>query len=240
MSTLSRWIPADWKVKIKQKLGVPGMFWSLENLKNNGFHPRKIIDIGAYQGEWTQEALAIFPAASFLMVEAQSIKEPFLSKLAGANPDQLQYSIALLGADNDAEVVFHEMETASSVLTEHYATSATPTTKKTVQLDALTKARGFEGANFLKLDTQGYELEILKGGENTLRRAEAVLMEVSLLDIHRGVPLMREVVDFMGDRGFQVYDICSFTRRPLDKALWQTDMIFVKKESALLSDKRYA
>ena len=37
--------------------------------------------------------------------------------------------------------------------------------------------------DFIKIDTQGYELEILKGGLNTLKHAEMVLLEVSLLNV---------------------------------------------------------
>jgi len=33
--------------------------------------------------------------------------------------------------------------------------------------------------------------------------------------------------------------VCGLTRRPLDQALWQTDMLFVPQQSALRADKRW-
>lgn len=40
-------------------------------------------------------------------------------------------------------------------------------------------------------------------------------------------------------QGFGVYDTCGMTHRPLDGALWQIDMLFVPRHSALRSDKRW-
>jgi hypothetical protein len=92
----------------------------------------------------------------------------------------------------------------------------------------------------MKLDVQGYELEVLKGGDKILPNTEAVILEVSLLDIHKNVPLLRDVVNFMYDYGFVAYDICSVSaRRPLDRALWQTDLLFVKENSKFRQNKSY-
>jgi hypothetical protein len=40
-------------------------------------------------------------------------------------------------------------------------------------------------------------------------------------------------------RGFVAYDICGLTRRPLDDALWQADMVFVRQDDVLRADKSY-
>jgi len=106
-------------------------------------------------------------------------------------------------------------------------------------LDEVTRTTDFAACEFIKLDTQGAELAILEGAGNTLRTVEVVLMEVNLLELYSGVPLIDRVVPFMAERGFRVYDICSFIRRPLDNALWQADLIFVKSSSQLLASKSW-
>ncbi|TAF74505.1 MAG: hypothetical protein EAZ53_08980 [Bacteroidetes bacterium] len=73
-------IPKYLKEILKTKLGVPSQKWSLENLKRNRFEPNKIVDIGAYEGKWTQDVYEIFPNAQFLMIEAQSEKVVHLEK----------------------------------------------------------------------------------------------------------------------------------------------------------------
>ncbi len=98
---------------------------------------------------------------------------------------------------------------------------------------------GDQGPEFLKLDVQGYELEVLKGAEKTLPQIQVILAEINLLDIHQNVPLLADVVAWLNDRDWVTYDICGFIRRPLDQALWQIDMIFVPKRSPLRIDKRW-
>jgi hypothetical protein len=106
-------------------------------------------------------------------------------------------------------------------------------------VDEVLKRKDIIKADFIKLDVQGFELEVLKGASKTLESAEVVLMEVSLIEINKGAPLINEVMQFMVSRGFICYDICSIVRRPLDKALWQTDLIFVNKSSSLVASKKY-
>jgi hypothetical protein len=66
-----------------------------------------------------------------------------------------------------------------------------------------------------------------------------VLAEVNLLDLHKNVPLLADLVGWMSERGWVAYDICGLTRRPLDHALWQADMIFVPSDSPLRADKHW-
>lgn len=239
MSIVTKLIPASIKKMLRERWLVPDMFWSLENMKRSGFNPKKIIDIGAYQGEWTNEVIGIFPNASFLMAEAMPGKKDYLDQIVEKYKGKVQYEIGILGSTAGKEVVFHEMETASSVLEEYHNDGVKKVITYTNTLDDLASSKNFEDADFIKLDTQGYELEILKGANKIMTNVQVVLMEVSLLDLHKNVPILSDVITFMKERNFVAFDICSMTRRPLDKALWQTDIIFVKENSSLRADKRW-
>ena len=46
----------------------------------------------------------------------------------------------------------------------------------------------------------------------------------------KGAPEFFEVIKFMKDKGFVVYDILNGFYRPLDKALGQVDIVFVKED----------
>lgn len=233
-------IPEKYKKELKLSLGVPDMFWSLQNLKKAGFNPSTIIDIGAYQGEWTKEVFSIFPKANFLMLEAMPEKLKWLQQIKEINPEQIDFKIQLMGASDSETVVFHELETASSVLSEHFETNAKCVERKLATLDNTLINTKWQQPSLIKIDTQGYELEILKGATEVLKKAEVVLLEISLLDIHQNVPLFADVIEFMKQRNLVAYDICSFTRRPLDNALWQTDILFVKENSFLRQNKKWA
>lgn len=239
MSAFSKIFPLFLKRYIQEKSGVPDMFLSLKRLKRLGFDPQCIVDIGAYEGEWTKECLKIFPYANYLMVEAILQKQSRLNAIV-SKYSNVKYELSLVGAQEGEEVSFTELETASSVLDE-VIVKHNRVKRKMRRLDGIVKEQEINKVDLIKLDVQGYELEVLKGFGEFLQNTDIIIMECSLIDIHKNSPLVREVLNFMFDYGFVVYDICSVsTRRPLDKALWQTDLIFVKENSRFRSDKRYS
>ncbi len=236
MSIINKLLTEKAKEYLKKKVGVPDIFFSLERLKHLGFNPNQIIDVGAYEGEWTKVVSQLFPEANILMCEAMPSKEEKLKPLINS---RINYEIGVLGAEDGKEVYFTELETASSVLEEEAATHKR-VARKTSSLNTVLAKRNIAKVDLIKLDVQGYELEVLSGFEKYISSTDVILTEASLLDIHKGVPLVRDVINFMGDKGFVLYDICSVsTRRPLDNALWQTDLLFVKHNSRFRQDKRY-
>jgi FkbM family methyltransferase len=218
------------------------MEWSLGNLRRLGFRPKAVVDIGAYLGEWTVMVRRIFPEAASLMIEAQSALAPALGRISDANPGRVSYRIALLGAECRNDVEFHQYETAptaSSVLSDQAGSAARLQMCRMETLDGIVASGMFSRPELLKLDVQGYELEVLKGGRETLAAAQAVVMEVSLIDLYRNNPLMHEVLAFMHEREFLAYDIPTLVRRASDQALCQIDVVFLKKGSALTQRKTW-
>ena len=237
MSIVNKLLTGKAKEYLKRKVGVPDMFVSLERLRGLGFNPGQKVDVGAFEGEWTATTSLIFPNAKILMVEAMPQKEPALQPLKSNS--NIDYEIAVLGAIDGKDVFFTELETASSVLEENAATH-NRIKRQTSSLNSILAKRNIAKVDLIKLDVQGYELEVLAGFDKYMDTTDAILTEASLLDIHKGVPLVRDMINYMGDRGFVLYDICSVsTRRPLDNALWQTDLLFVKENSVFRQDKRY-
>jgi FkbM family methyltransferase len=231
-------IPSKLKSELRERLGVPGQVAAFKRIRDLGFKPLTCIDIGAYNGGWTTEFKSIFPECAVLMIEGQSEKKAILEKVK-IQLNDVDYRIALLGAD-DSTVNFNIYDTASSVLSENNTTNAKVEQRQLARLDDLVKGSIFEKPDFIKIDTQGFELEILKGGEITLQAAKFVLLEVSFIDIYKDCPLVADTLQFMNDRGFVVYDICSLMRRPLDQSLFQSDFLFVKNASAFRTDKRWS
>lgn len=233
-----RLAPEHLKRRIKVALGVPNMETSLLNMKRNGFRPRRIIDVGAYAGDWTRMCRQLFPEACVLMVEPQSRLREKLQEMAAADA-QVEFRPVLVGAAAQPAVPFYASDTGSSIFRDSGQADRASAALPMTTLDEVTRDSAFSQPDFIKLDTQGAELAVLEGGGNALRATEAVLMEVNFLEIYTGVPLFDRVVAFMAERGFRVYDICGFMRRPLDNALWQADVIFVKSSSPLVASKQW-
>ena len=223
----------------KYQRGMVSMRSSLGNMRRNGFSPASIIDVGAYQGDWSRMARGIYPNVPIYMLEANPETAPFLSA-ASREIGAAEFHIALLGAQPAAAVAFHVRGTGSSVLPENTATPFSTAQLPMTTLDrVLLMAKAYPAPYFLKLDVQGFELEILRGAEQVLQNTEAALLEVSLLEYNQGAPLFAEVVAFMAARHFVVYDVSGFFRRESDDALYRIVLLFVRESSALRSRKRF-
>ncbi len=86
--------------------------------------------------------------------------------------------------------------------------------------------------DMMKLDVQGFELEVLKGARQALGITEVIFMEVSLLKLMGPrLPILHDIVAFMHAAGYVVFDIVGFYRRRRDHA--QTDMVFCRENSPL-------
>ncbi|MGF1924653.1 MAG: FkbM family methyltransferase [Bacteroidia bacterium] len=234
---IGRIIPSKIINTLRLKLGVPSQQASFLRLRKLGFDPKFILDIGAYEGNWAQDIHQVFPLAQIMMIEGQRSKKPILDLKSQSIPKSV-VKIALLGAKED-EVEFNMYESASSVYKEDNKTNAKIETIKLQLLDNVIENSFFTKVDMIKIDTQGYELEILKGGTKALQAAQFVLLEISLLGIYKNAPLVDEVISFMKANNFMLYDICSIMRRPYDKALFQSDFLFIKADHPLRSSTRW-
>jgi FkbM family methyltransferase len=230
------------KKAIRDRLGrlfdVPEVPFALERLKANGFSPSSIFDVGAYSGEFARVCRLYWPQSKITCFEV--LPERLDELRLWATRDGNTHVIGcLLGAKSEPEVPFHEMETASSVLEEHVPQSVPIRSYPMLTIDEIVASSNADAPQFLKMDVQGYEFEVLLGAKSTLSKIEVILAEVNFIDIHKGVHLVGDVVSILSESGFVAYDICGLHRRPLDRALWQADFVFVQRDGALRADKRW-
>jgi FkbM family methyltransferase len=204
-------------------------------LREQGFVPGGIVDIGAHEGDWTRAIRSIFPDTPVLMIEARHEQQAALKRVCADLP-KIDYLIALLGSETRAAMQFHASGTGSSLFAER---SDTPQKPRTIPMrtldDVLASQQRLSAPFFLKLDIQGAELECLRGGEVALAKSEVVQLEVALLNYNEGAPLAAETIAFMDARGFALFDVNGFVR-PNGINLVQIDALFVKKESNLRPD----
>jgi FkbM family methyltransferase len=234
-------LKAKIKTWIKRRVGVPQIEFALERLARIGFTPRLVFDAGAYQGDFARIIRNIWPGAEIASFEVQPAPLRRL-QAAFANDGKLKVFPCLLGATAVEKVALNLNETASSILKDQNQNGGLLPSDffpmRTVD-DIVRSEFGGRAPELLKMDVQGYELEILRGAEKSLPAIRAVLLEVNLIDIYKDVPLVGEVSEWLRQRGWVLYDICGFTRRPLDQALWQADMIFIPENSPLRASKKW-
>ena len=208
------------------------MFTHINYLKQLGYKPSLIIDVGAYKGKWTGFVKKIFPDASFLMIEPQQDKEAILKKVASSFSN-VYYQMILTGRENKDDVVFYEMETGSSIYKEQTNVKGTERHYQMKTLDTLMHNYNFTGSCFLKLDVQGAEIDVLEGAGETLQKTDFILLEASMLNYNQGAPLVADIIEWLNKRDFVLFDICDQQRRNNNTTLVQADLLFTKKNSAI-------
>ncbi len=225
-------LPKDYKRRLGICLGMPHIRWSLNQLRRFGFVPSHVIDAGAFKGEWTRECISVFPEAHIVCIEPQDTCQKELQLLAKKNSN-VQVIQILLGRWKKDKVPFNEVGAGSSVLLNH----GERVTKPMTTIDTLIDSGFCKPPEFLKLDVQGYELEILEGYKRNLDACHVIQCEVSLLPIVQGAPLLYDVVKFLHEKGFVMFDVDELIRAPSDGAVWQIDALFCRFDSSLRSER---
>jgi len=185
------------------------MYEYLKKLKvEHGFMPAKILDIGAWNGFWTNNVKPIWPDAVYTCIEAGSKHE---RKLKEITP---HYHIAVLG-DSNREIKMYLREInkgARKKITYTKGSSVFGIFKdfELRQMQTLDELVG-EDAQFdlIKQDVQGAEIMIMKGAPEIFKRAKYVVQEVNLHKDEQfpDMPSEKEMDDYMLNLGFKHSEI---------------------------------
>lgn len=219
-----RFVNAEW--------GPRGFAAAFARARDDGFAPGGVIDVGASTGIWTAECRQLFPDCDYLLIDPLPRNEAALSALAKADP-KLAYWRGALGA-RSGETSFIDHGDQSSALASP-AFPGTPITVPIRTLDEVLAGRTLRDPLLLKIDVQGFELEVLRGATETLTHTGLILVEVNFLESYENGALAHEVIALLGDHGFRILDFCTYSQRPLDNRLAQSDMLFVPLASPLTS-----
>ena len=198
-------------------------------LRNNNINISHLLDIGAYRGDFTRMVKNMWPQVKVWQIEADERQMPYLQ------PDAIN---ALLSSVSNKEVEFYTLgensiTTGSSMFREltGYYNNPIVVTKRTTTLDDLMKRVNFRGnwknAGMVKMDTQGAELEILRGGENFIKtfQPKYVVLETSVKQYNAGAPLVGDIIEYMREKGYNIQDIMSYVYDNTESLL-QMDILF--------------
>jgi FkbM family methyltransferase len=187
----------------------------LAKLKNEGFEPKVIYDIGACVLHWTNEAQRIWDRAKYVVFEAMDSSE-FLYK-----ERNLQYHMGVLSDQSGKEVDFYQNDVhpgGNSYYKENeevnpetvnYFNETHRRRLKTVTLDAVRRLKNFPPPDMIKMDVQGAELDVLKGAVETLSTVKHVILELQVVEYNKGAPLKDDVIAYMDTQGFDCLGIFS-------------------------------
>jgi FkbM family methyltransferase len=219
---------------------------ALEALKRRGYTPRTMLDIGAHIGTFTQEFLGVYPACVPTLVEPNPFCLTDLAKLGFE-----QHGVAASNEAGKAELFLSRewlQSTGTSLYRENTQFFRDEVVVKRevekVRLDDLFAGRRFD---FVKIDTQGSELDVLNGGGTVLAQADYIMLEISMVEYNIGGARAEDLFARLDALGFRCAEVTDFHRLKgvHNGNLLQMDFLFERRglasrapDAAALDDLR--
>jgi len=213
---------------------LPHRQWIL----SQGIHT--IVDIGSNEGQFASAIGALLPSANLYCFEPQSECIEKLTRRFYRRDNFQAFQVALGRNSGVVEFWQNEFTKSSSPLRMDSLHKVTfPWTEKTkrVMVDSKALDDYFELLDlhskvFMKIDVQGYELEVLGGGREFLRHTDIILVETSVAPLYEGQAFFNEVYDFLVGLGFVYHGNIGQKLSPLDGSILQLDALFLRSQDS--------
>lgn len=204
--------------------------------------PRSVIDVGANRGQFALFALHRFPHARLHCFEPVPAALSTLRAVVGAHPRVRIHPLALGGAAGEAVLHVSASDDSSSLLPASKLLQAIyPQTRpvdevtvRTDRLDHSLEAADLAGPCLLKIDVQGFELEVLVGATALLPAIDEILVECSFVELYGGQPLADEVTAHLLEQGYRLRGVYGMTTDDGGRSL-QADLLFARADPAAVS-----
>ena len=194
----------------------------LKNLVAHGLKINTVYDIGAHKGRWTKQHAGLFPDASFYLFEAN---KEHAEKLKSRGHRTF---IGVLSSDGASAKFYKKAGTGDSLYRENTPTYSEDTFEvvATKTLHQVVTSEKLPKPDFVKLDVQGAEIDILKGAGDLLDGCSLLLAECPIVPYNLGAPELKEYLEYFKSVGFSPLRI---TEQHSSKGiLLQIDILFLK------------
>jgi FkbM family methyltransferase len=197
----------------------------------------KIFDIGANIGDYARFMREAGYKGKIVSFEPQSKEFQILKKAAQKDKNWQAVHMALGSSDEERFINIAGNSQSSSLMEmrpEHSISepsSAYVGKEKIVVRKTDTIMDDFYEAGdhlLLKIDTQGFEKEVLAGAVQSLNRIAGIQLEMSLIMLYEGETLYADMISFLKEKGFHLYSIENGFSDPKTGRLLQIDGIFFK------------
>jgi len=179
----------------------------LKHLKDSGFEPKVIYDIGALVCHFADVAKELWPDAKIVLFDALEKCETYF-----VQSGYTDYHIGVLTDSDDKQVSFYKSDVhpggssyyqeVGNWLSHIHFREETAEEKTGMTLDTVVSRKSFPPPDLVKLDVQGCEKDIIQGGQKTIESAKVLLVEMQHAKYNDGAPMVTETLPFIESLGF--------------------------------------
>ncbi|MBK3665342.1 FkbM family methyltransferase [Bradyrhizobium diazoefficiens] len=195
---------------------------------------KTVLDIGAHAGESSQHLRSILPDARIFAFEPLPTPYSKLVSSMGGDPNFVGFQIAVGDCNEQIEMRESDFTQSSSLLpmAERHKSEFPFTAKSEARSVAVRRLDDLgielEDDILIKIDVQGFEDRVIRGGENTIKRAKFIITEVSFTPLYEGQPLFGMIYDQLKQLGFAYGGEMHQLKSPRDGLPLQADALFVR------------
>ena len=192
---------------------------------------KTLIDVGSNKGQFGLLTRKFFPDIKIHSFEPQIEELNIQKKILGSN--NINYYNFALGSEEKISNLYITERKDSSSLLKPIETNSKKYLAKEIRkisvkrLDKLPGLNNIERPSILKLDVQGFELEVLKGSNEILNFIDYIITEVSFVEIYENQVMENKLVDFIQSKSFKLEAKCNLSK--IGNQFFQEDVLFTKK-----------
>jgi hypothetical protein len=183
----------------------------LEHLKNDlNIEPNVIYDIGSAVLHWTKNAQRIWPNSKIFAFEAVTQVENFYKNYG------IDYSLGVFTDEDEKELIFYEdticlggnsyyrENKIFSPAAESLYSDEKGNKRIGMKIDTVVKNKNLPLPDFIKIDVQGAEIDVLNGMKNTLSNVKNLIIELQHVEYNIGAKNVIDSIPFIESLGFKL------------------------------------
>ena len=201
-----------------------------------------VIDVGANRGQFAEKLKKIGYKGIIHSIEPLSSEYAVLTQRANKHKNWFCHKIAAGDKTSKEKINITESSDFSSILEPNGYSDKKFHNKARVigteQVDVCTldeyqsKLMPYDDNKglMIKIDTQGYEMNVIKGAAMLLEKTDVLAVEVSMKAIYEKMTNYIQLVDYLNNCGFDIVGMYPVSRDEDTMALIEADCLFVRKD----------
>lgn len=242
LDPLRRLLPQSAKNAVKRILGRPVTFlqpdWKMLEIIGPVARPHVVFDVGAHEGWFLHSWKDWCPAAEIHAFEPAVEAFTNARNWYGKDPSLVFNNVAVGRTRGTLAMnVMEESRVSNSFLLpveeewqkiDYHTGAITKRDVPVITLDDYAREKNIASIYLMKIDVQGFELEVLEGAVETLKKTDYVFVEAAIRPLYHGAPRFTHVHDFLDAHGFHLMAMRAWHRG--NRTLVETDMLFRRNE----------